>query len=114
MRKNEYTQFCYVRAKKLFVILKKDLLPSSSDNGRLIVTNNGKEMLLSYDFVENNTLRDAATTSVGDSTAKALPFNLYKVMLGNISPKINMSLKKTGDKIIAIEEKHWEFHDLKN
>ena len=64
--------------------------------------------------MENNTLRDAATTIVGDSTAKALSFDLYEVKLGNNSPKVNMSLKKSGDKYIVIEEKRWEFHGLNN
>lgn len=114
MKKNECTQFCYVRAKQLYVILKKDLLPSNSNTGNLIVTKNGKEVVLSYEFVENNTLRDAATTIVGDSTAKALSFNLYKVLLGNNNPKVNMSLKISGEKYIVIEEKRWEFHGLNN
>lgn len=114
MKKNECTQFCYVRAKKLYVILKKELLPSNSDNGRIVVTKNGKEIDLTYEFKENNTLRDAATTNVGDSTAKALSFNLYKVLLGNNSPKVNMALKVSDGKYVLIEEKHWEFHGLNN
>ena len=114
MKKSECTQFCYVRAKQLYVILKKELLPSNSDNGSLTVTKNGKEVVLSYEFVENNTLRDAATTIVGDSTAKALSFSLYNVRLGSNIPKANMSLMISGDKYIVIEEKHWEFHDLNN
>ena len=114
MKKNETTQFCYVRAKKLYVILKKELLPSKSNSGSFTVTRNGKEIELSYEFVENNTLRDAATTIVGDSTAKALSFDLYNVLLGNISPKVNMSFLKSGDKYIVIEEKRWEFHGLNN
>lgn len=114
MKKNECTQFCYVRAKKLYVILKKDLLPSGDDNGSFAVTKNGKEVVLSYNFIENNTLRNAATTNVGDSTAKALSFDLYKVILGGNSPKVNMSIKKIDNKYIVIEEKHWEFHVLNN
>ena len=114
MKKNESAQFCYVRPKKLYVILNRELLSSQSDRGRLIVTHNGKDIELSYEFVENNTLRDAATTIVGDSTAKALSFDLYEVKLGNKSPKVNMSLKKSGDKYIVIEEKRWEFHGLNN
>lgn len=97
-----------------YVILNRELLPSQSDRGRLVVTHNGKDIELSYEFVENNTLRDAATTIVGDSTAKALSFDLYEVKLGNKSPKVNMSLKKSGDKYIVIEEKRWEFHGLNN
>ena len=114
MKKNDSAQFCYVRPKKLYVILNRELLSSQSDRGRLIVTHNGKDIELSYEFVENNTLRDAATTIVGDSTAKALSFDLYEVKLGNNSPKVNMSLKKSGDKYIVIEEKRWEFHGLNN
>ena len=114
MKKSESTLFCYVRPKKLYVILNRELLSSQSDRGRLIVTQNGKDIELSYKFVENNTLRDAAATIVGDSTAKALSFDLYEVKLGNNSPKVNMSLKKSGDKYIVIEEKRWEFHGLNN
>lgn len=114
MKKNESTQFCYVKPKKLYVILKKELLPSETDRGSLTVIRNGKEIELSYEYVEKNTLRDAATSNVGDSTAKALSFDLYKVLLGNNSPKVNMSLKISGDKYIVIEEKRWEFHGLNN
>ena len=114
MKKNDSAQFCYVRPKKLYVILNRELLSSQSDRGRLVVTHNGKDIELSYEFVENNTLRDAATTIVGDSTAKALSFDLYEVKLGNNSPRVNMSLKKSGDKYIVIEEKRWEFHGLNN
>ena len=69
---------------------------------------------MSYEFVEKNTLRDAASTIVGESAAKALSYDLYKVLLGKNSPKLNMSLKISGDKYILIEEKHWEFHGLNN
>ncbi len=112
MKKNECAQFCYVRAKKLYVILKKELLPTKSDNGCFIVTKMGKEVELSYEYVETNTLRDAATTNLGDSTAKALSFKLYNVTIGNNSPNVNISLKMSDNKIIVVEEKRWEFHGL--
>ncbi len=114
MKKNESAQFCYVKAKKLFVILHSELLSLQPDRGSFMVTRNGKDVELSYEFVEKNTLRDAATTIVGDSTAKALSFDLYEVKLGKDSPKVNMSLKKSGEKHIVIEEKRWEFHGLNN
>ena len=114
MKKNKCTQFCYVKSKKLHVLLHKELLPTNPDNNELTVTKNGKEVSLSYEFVEKNTLRDAATTIIGDSTAKALSFNLYNVSLGNNQPKYNFSLRISGGKYIVIEEKRWEMHGMNN
>lgn len=114
MKKNLCTQFCYVKPKKLYVILHKEHTSLTSDNGKLVVTSNGKEISLSYEFVGKDTLRDAASKIVGDSTAKALSFNLYKVLLGNDSPNNNMSLKVSNGKYILIEEKRWEISEINN
>ena len=54
MKKNDSAQFCYVRSKKLYVILNRELLSSQSDRGRLVVTHNGKDIELSYEFEKNN------------------------------------------------------------
>lgn len=112
-KKNLYTQFCYVKAKKLYVILHKEyssLQPKQS----IIVTSYGKEVRLSYEFVERGTLRDAAEELVGDSTAKVLLFDLYKVKLGNNMPKNNMSLRFANGKYYIIEEKRWEIKEINN
>lgn len=114
MKKSNCAQFCYVRAKQLYVILHKELLPINSDKGSLTVTKNGGEVELKYEFIEKNTLRDAAPTIVGESTAKALSFDLYEVLLGNSSPKSTMSIKKSNGKYIVIEEKRWELHKFNN
>lgn len=110
VKKNTYTQFCYAKGRKLYVILHKEYTSLDPKAGSIHVTYNGKETNLSYKFVEKNTLRDAATKVEGDSTAKGLTFSLFEVKLGGGAPKNNMSLIVSNGKYLLIEEKKWEWN----
>ena len=114
VNKNMCTQLCYVKAKKLYVLLHKEYTSLNPKEGNIIVTNYGKEVNLSYEFVERNTLRDAASEVVADSTAKVLLFDLYKVLIGGKAPKENLSLGYTEGKFYVVEEKRWEVKVINN
>lgn len=113
-KKNMCTQLCYVSAKKLHVILHKEYSSLNSSSGNIIVTRYGKEVSLSYEFVEKNTLRDAAAEITGDSTAKVLLFDLYKVLIGGVPPKGILSLRLLEGKYSIIEDKRWEIREINN
>ena len=114
-KKNMCTQLCYVNAKKLHVILHKEYSLLNQSRGNIIVTRYGKEVNLSYEFVEKNTLRDAAAEIIGGSTAKVMLFDLYKVLIGGKSPKGILSLRLSdGGKYTIIEDKRWEIKEINN